>query len=540
MKPNLDKHFIYAGIALILVIGVIGIIIALTQNNDRINEVTSKEASTEQSSEISTELSTEPSSEVALENEYFYKRPENQNRVLAIRALDDSQLPAPYDFTKYGLNDYKDRRFYALVVIEFAKFDQTNTDATPESMEPITEVAVLEIISELEASHIEQVYNQMEMRYEDDYAIYQHDHQFFVTSLTEPKLYRNYLLYDLKFTSESTPETTTIGVYKASFTNVVFSKSDKRFLSAPVTDAQIEAEDYDWEGKTVIHKPAITSEQGPSLSKITAEPRLKQLTLGASSSVIFDRLGMPKNFGWLSGYYLAYEDLCLFSYIEENGDTLTFQPISTIMYFGDYPVAGIKKGMTFIEVEQIIGAQDVINFSEINELNYPLSVTLRKEGFSIILGFNADFEVTEFLIRPEDVETGPIVEPLPNEVEGAFTGDAFLVPGIEYFTDFVTGYKNCYFNASAVSSGSTESIDIGFYTYDLSREEPTLINDQPMKMVFEILNDINPSAVTVGKEDGIIYIIDLNTLKAIAVSGPNYKAHIARGGIIFKASLLSD
>ena len=534
MKPDLDKRYIYAGVALLIILSVIGIVISLTQNNGNPNGAMSTEASTEQSSEISSEEST---SEAALENEYFYKRPENQNRVLAIRALEESQLPAPYDFTQYGLKNYKDRRFYALVIIEFAKHDQPTSETSTES---ITEMARLEIISELDASHIEQVYNQLEIRYEEDYAIFQYDHQFNVTSLIEPKLYRNYLLYDLEYTSESTPETTTIGVYKSSFTNVMFSTTDKLFLSEPVIDAKTEVEDYDWEGKTVNHRSAITSEQGPALSKITTEPRLKQLILGASSSVVFDRLGMPKNFGWISGYYLAYEDLLLFSEMEENGDTLTFQPISTIMYFGDFSIVGIKKGMTFKEVEQIIGVQDVINFSEINELNYPLSVTLKKEGFSISIGFNANFEVADFLIRIDDGEERQVFEPLPNDVEGAFTADAFLVPGIEHFTDFVTGYKNCYFNASVVSSGSTESIDIGFYTYDLSKKSPILVNDQPMKMVFEILNDINPSVVTVGKEDGIIYKIDLNTLEAIPVSGPNYKAYIARGGMIFKASLLSD
>ena len=524
MKPDLDKRYIYAGVALLIILSIIGIVISLTGNP---NVATSTEASTEQSSEISTEESTP---EVALENKYFYKSPENQKRVIAIRALEESELPAPYDLTQYGLKNYKDRRFYVLVILEFEKHDQSTSETSTESTtESTTEVARLEIISELDASHIEQVYNQLEIRYEEDYAIFQYDRKFYVTSLTEPKLYRNYMLYDLEYTSESTPETTTIGVYKSSFTNVMFSTTDKRFLSEPVIDAKTEVEDYDWEGKTVNHRSAITSEQGPALSKITAEPRLKQLILGASSSVVFDRLGMPKNFGWISGYYLAYEDLLLFSEMEENGDTLTFQPISTIMYFGDFSIVGIKKGMTFKEVEEIIGVQDVIHFSEINELSYPLSVTLKKEGFSISIGFNANFEVADFLIRIDDGEERPISEPLPDAVESAFSSDAFLVNGLEHFTDFVTGYKNCYFNAST-----------RFYTYDLSKKSPILVNDQPMKMVFEILNDINPSVVTVGKEDGIIYKIDLNTLVAIPVSGPNYKTYIARGGMIFKSSLLSD
>src|SRR3990167_2245747 len=123
MKPNLDKHFIYAGIALILVIGVIGIIIALTQNNDRSN---ANETSTEQSSEIATEVSTEASSEASIENDYFYIKPEGQNRVIALRLLEESEIPVPYDFTQYGLKKYKDSRYYALVIVEFAEIGRAS------------------------------------------------------------------------------------------------------------------------------------------------------------------------------------------------------------------------------------------------------------------------------------------------------------------------------------------------------------------------------------------------------------------------------
>lgn len=532
MKSNLDKRYIYAGALLIILIGVIGIFIALNQKSD---DQSTAENTTELSTDISSEIPTETTTEATIDNDYFYTRPEGQMRVLAIKALDDSEIPVPYDFTQYGLNKYKDSRYYALVILEFEE-NQTTSGVSNESM---TVVAELEIVSELEASHIEQVYNQMEIRYEEDYAIYQHDRKFFVTSLIEPKLYKNFVFFDLQYKSESTPETTTIGVYQSSFSNVEFSKKDKRFISKPITDGQ-KTEDYDWESKTVIHKPALTSVQGPSLSKITDEPRLAQLTLGASSAVLFDRLGQPKNVGWLSGYYLAYEELLFFSEMEENGDALTFHPTKAILYFGDFAVAGLKKGMTFKEVEKVIGPQDVLIFTEGNELNYPLNVVIKKEGFSISIGFNANFEVTQFLIRPEDVETGPIGEPLPNEVESAFSEDIFEIIGLEKFTDFTSGFNLSYFNASPMSSGGIEPIDIGFYMYDLSRQAPILVNDQPMYTVFEVFYDINPSIVTVGKEDGIIYKIDLNTFEATPVSGPNYKNHIAKGSMIIKASLLND
>lgn len=134
--------------------------------------------------------------------------------------------------------------------------------------------------------------------------------------------------------------------------------------------------------------------------------------------------------------------------------------------------------------------------------------------------------MTQFIIRPEDVETGPIGEPLPNEIESAFSEEIFEINGLEKFTDFTSGFNLCYFNASPVSSGGIEPIDIGFYMYDLSRLVPILVNDQPMYTVFEVFYDINPSI--------------LNTFEAMPVSGPNYKNHIARGSMIIKASLLND
>jgi len=535
MKLNMDKRLIYAGAVSLLILCVV-IIWGLSREPSTDIAVTT------------TELSTEPpaSAEVVqneLEHDYFYIRPKLQKRVIAIRALEEAELPAPFDFTQYGEESYKDRHFYALVILDIDTDVRLNTEV-------ITEVAQLEIINTLQAAGIEQTYKQLEIQYEDEHAVYKHDKQYFVTSLIAPKLYKKYAIYDElslnPFSSGTNLDTMHVDVYQTPYHKVSFSISEKRFISVPVNDVQPQTDAFTFEGKTIEHKPSLTSVQGPLFSSITEEPRLNQFTLGSSSSVVFERLGKPETVKWLMGHYLKYDDLMIYSTMDEKGDMLTFFPCDTVLYFGDYPVAGLQKGMTFKEVDQIIGPHPALYFSENNEMTYPLSMSITKEGFSIGIGFDTELKVSQFFIRNAETaeekanQGDPYYEPMQAEVVSAFSEERFKDVGLQGFTDFSTGFNNCYFNASAVSNGSSGSIDIGFYTYDLSRKAPILISDQPMRMVFELLHEANPSVITIGKEDGVLYKIDLNTFDCKPLSGPNYKHYLVRDGAVIKASMFSD
>ena len=474
-----------------------------------------------------------------LEHDYLYVRPNLQRRVIAIRTLDESERPTPFDFTESGKELIEKGHFYSVVILDI------DTDVRQKT-ETITEVAELEIISTFEATDIEQIYRQLEIRYEDDHAIYKHDRQYFVTSLNEPRLFRKYALFDSIIPITPNYDTTTIDVYRTPSKGVYFSVSDQQFYTLPNNALQPVADTFSWEDKTIEHTTTMTSVQGPSFKAITEEPRLNKFVLGASSAVVFEQLGIPISVKWLLGHYLNYDDLSIYTSMDEKGDTLTFDPVYAVLYTGDYPVAGLHKGMTFKEVEQIIGQQSALNFTAGDEMTYPLSTVLKKNGFTIKVGFDTELKVSQFYIRIAEesggvaVENGQVYEPMTSEVTRAFSEDLFDLDGFEQFTDFTTGFEKCYFNASAMSNVGIAGIDIGFYTYDLSRRAPTLVSDQPMRMLFELLIDANPSVITIGKEDGIIYKINLNTFVQTPMSGPNYKDYAVRGESLLKASLLSD
>lgn len=534
----MDKRFIYAGVGLTILIIAMIIINGLSHNKSNSNLGTSNAPTTEST------LSQETSEWVTntLEHEYVYLRPKLQRRVIAIRALDRSEIPAPFDFTESGKAQIEKGHFYSVVILDI------DTDLRQKT-ETITEVAEIEIINTFEATEIEQIYRQLEIRYEDDYAIYKHDRQYFVTSLNEPRLFKKYAIYDSIIPLESRSDPNFIDIYRTPSQRVYFSISEQQFSTVPENAVLPVTDTFSWDGKTINHTPTLTSVQGPSFSKVTDEPRLNKFNLGASSAVVFERLGMPKSVKWLLGHYLNYEDLAIYSNVDEKGDTLTFDSVYAVLYTGDYPVAGLHKGMTFKEVEQIVGPQSALYFTAGDEMTYPLSMGIKKDGFTIKVGFDPELKVSQFYMRIDDVfndnevedgDKSQVFEPMPSEVALAFSEALFESDGFEQFTNFSTGVYNCYFNASAVSSAGIAGIDIGFYTYDLSRRAPTLVSDQPMKMLFELLIDANPSVITIGKEDGILYKIDLNTFAQTPMSGPNYKDYVVRGETVIKASLVSD
>ena len=538
MNDNRDKRFYYTGIMLFLCLCVI--LYGLARDIEKDNTASTDMATTEPPSTTESDNDNANANANGNANGYFYIKPDGQSRVIGIRELENSELPVPYDFTTYGVENYKDKHFFEVVILDI------ETDARLKT-ETVKEVAVLEIISTLDASGIERTYRELEVRYEEGHAVYKHDKQYFVTSLVEPRLYRKYVIYDVLASispnNDAVNDSETIDVYKTLYKHVYFSVSDKQFVSTPIDYVRPNKNPFTFEGKTIVHKPSMTSVQGPSFSTITEEPRLNQFVLNASSAVVFDRLGLPESVDWLLGDYLEYDDLLVYTVFEEKGDVYTFHPTGAILYFGDYPIAGIQKGMTFKEVEQIIGPQSFLYFTENNEMTYPLSVGILREGFNIHIGFDSELRVSNFFIRIAEAVEGQenqVYESAPNEQVKAFSEDLFKVEGLQRFSDFATGFYNCYFNAFAVTSDGSEPIDIGFYTYDLSKRAPTLISDQPMKMVFELLHDVNPSVITIGKEDGILYKIDLNTYAVMPLSGPNYKHHMVQDGSVIRAALYND
>jgi hypothetical protein len=535
MKPNLDKRFIYAGVGLIVLIIAIIIINGLNHNNGTSNEALSSAPTTESAITHGTSEWIKNT----MEHDYVYVRPKLQRRVIAIRVLAESEIPKPFDFTEFGKAQMDKGHFYSVVILDI------DTDVRLKT-ETITEVAELEIINTFEATDIEQIYRQLEIRYEDDHAVYKHDRQYFVTSLNEPRLFRKYAIYDSIIPLEPIFDTNFIDIYRTPSQRVYFSISEQQFSTIPENAVLPVVDTFSWEGKTINHTPTLTSVQGPSFKAITDEPRLNKFALGASSAVVFERLGMPISVKWLLGYYLNYDDLSIYASMGEKGDTLTFDPVYAVFYTGDYPVAGLQKGMTFKEVEKIIGPQPALTFTAGDEMTYPLSMGIKNDGFTIKVGFDPELKVSQFYIRIDNEvggvtsEDAKVFEPMPSNVALAFSEEYFESVGLEQFTDFATGTGNCYFNATTVSSDGISGIDIGFYTYDLSRREPTLVSDQPMKMFFELLHDANPSVITIGKEDGVIYKIDLNTFVQTPMSGPNYKDYVVRGEAVIKASLTSD
>ncbi len=494
----------------------------------------------EEPQDDSIDIVDDSSSSLELPNDdYYYIRPDLQRRVIALRSLDESEYPMPYDFTEYGKDYYERQEFYALVILDIDTDVRLNT-------ETITEVAELQLIGFDRTKPIESLYSQMNIRYEDGHVVYHHDNIYYVTSLDEPQLYKNYVFFGSEIPSKPTQDTDSITVLETSYRTLTFRIRDKSFSEFLKTDEFLKKEEpYDFASKAILHEPSVSSVQGPDFSKITSEPRLNQFTFGSSSSVIFDRLGTPDDKGWIVGDYLLYDDLMIYSPVDEEKDEITFYPISAVMYFGEYPIAGIKKGMSLSDVEQILRPDQFI-FSEGSEIAYPLVIPITMDGFDILITFDRELEVQGFRIRTEDIETVDAKEAsdrfdrMISEIENEFSEVDFNHEGLFGYKDFRGGLRSCYFNASTTINDLGEPIDLDFYSYDLTSREPKKISDQPMRLFFELLDDENPSLITVGKDDGILYKIDINSSKQIPLYGTNFKDHLIRGGTMMKAALVSD
>ena len=470
---------------------------------------------------ISTSETSESPSEIE-ETAYFFLRTSDQRFVIGLRPLDPSEYPKNFKFTQYDENDYRLLKFYEVALLEISQ----------DSLERVISAVPLHLIHYKSSPLTETVYRQMSIRYEDGFAIYTHDRETFVTSLSHPKVYRTYTLFGGPFFASQTDDPQTLLIVESNIYHQIFDTVNMRFVTEIKPQEDPLATPFDWDSKTITHLASDPLTHGPSLSKITDEPRLRQIVLNASTDKLFEALGKPVNKGWLMGDYLTYDDLLVYSGVDEDETHIDLYPVVAITYFGEYPIAGVKKGMSFATVEQILGVPERVHFTESSELAYPLMLGYVIDGFSIGLSFDANFEVTNFFIRLENwkgEEPHVPYEPFIDDTTFAYSPEKLSFEGLLDITDFKYIYNACFFN-------STD----GFYRYDFTRSAPEKVLGEQMRPVFEIQHVANPSLVAVGKSDGILYRIDLNTYETIPFSGPHYKDYYINEGSLIKQSLISD
>ncbi|MDH8676792.1 DUF4830 domain-containing protein [Fusibacter bizertensis] len=470
--------------------------------------------------------------------DYYYIRPKLQRRVIALRELEPSEYPAPYDFSDWGIEDYEGRIFYAVVMLDI------DTDVRLKT-ETITVADELQFLGHYKASSIEQVYRQLSIRYEDNYATYHYERTYYVTSLKEPTLYKRYEAYENQIPSKNTDSNSTILVLETISRIVEFDINSKKFNHMSKLSESDAKPNYDLSEYTIKHMPLEEATLGPAFSKITDEPRLRQLSIGSGSDVVFDKLGLPKDVKWLEGYYLLYDDLMLYLNMVEEKDTLTFYPILAADYYGPYPVAGIKVGMSLDEVLKIV-KPSLVPYTQGSELVYPISIANDQEDLRISIDFNTDFKVCaiRFNYYPDSSadssEKYEIKEQITTAAEKFFDEEKFAFKELHHITDFKIPSDNCYFNASTATSKNGDPVDEDFYTYNLTLDKPQKISDQPMRLFFEMLDVPNPCLITIGKDDGIMYQIDLNSFTASPLTSYDFSDYAVVDWRLIKASLLSD
>lgn len=457
----------------------------------------------------------------AVDDGYYFVREGTQTHVIGIRPILKASYPQNFRFSEYGDQEYESLRFYEVAVLELSN---------------VIAASPRHLIHERTGNSLEQIYRQMSIHYEDGFAVYSHKQETYATSLTEPMLRRTFTLYGSSIALNPTDDPNTIMVFESTSYLQTFDVATLRFNTVFKPQDDPTSNPFDWSSKKITHLAADPSSQGPSLAKITDEPRLKKITLGGSTDKLFGVLGNPVNKGWLMGDYLVYEDLLVYSTVDEGVDEIALYPVMALTYFGDQAVAGVKKGMTFADVERILGVPTRIWLSGSNELAYPLMLGYKKDGFHINIAFNQAFEITNFMIRLDENEGDMPFVPYAPYSDGStykFALGMLSFEGLDDIEGFISVYNACYFNTSE-----------GFYRYDFTNASPVLLSRSPMRAAFEIQFDANPSIVAVDQLDGIIYKIDLNTFERTPVSGPNYLDYYVTSdigeGAIIKQTLLDD
>lgn len=476
---------------------------------------------TESQTEPQTEPRTEPTTVADAPKLYFEASTETES-VIALRSLDPADYPKPFGTQMTSYDQYV---FYEVLIV------------TPENEE--MQVAY---IHAYKPSHIEDVYRKLAIRYEDNHAIYKYDNDYYVVSLVgEPRLFTTPApFYDVRVDKETESEGT---LYIAGNQNseLHFKIVENRFDDGGQHTFEFWADSYDWTSKTIIHMPA--DQKTLQITRaLTDDPDLLKVNFGGSTEQLFDSLGTPISKGWILGDYLAYEDMMVYSMVDEARSQLSLYPIKRVNYYGEHAVSGIKIGMSFEEVEAIIGPPEQLIFGEGSESFYPFTISHVVDQFHIQIDFNTNLVVNDFSIIPliDDEEGDPeALKAYYQSIldESKATADSLVREGalmshLNQVTYAYDHYNAVYFtveNDSKASSGD----EVGLYRYDMSTLMPVKLTDQPMAIVFEISEAINPSIIALGLDDGVLYQIDINSRTVKAVSGPNYKEHYPiYGGVI--------
>lgn len=474
-------------------------------------------------------------SEVQTEPVYYFTYEEGQQSVIALKTLAPSDFPPPYAFDEYTMRAYENDVFYELIVLELG--DIMPKSGTYEGIfEPakFEEIGVLQVVAKEKSVSSKNYYKRLKIRYEDEHAIYEYKRLYWVTSLNTLKSYKTYRIIHDTNTVPSTPETDTVAVHNESYRYTTFDLNTTKFASDKSSLYHDKA--YDFEGKEIRHIEGYDHEEIPSFSEITTDKRLNAFKIGDSSAVVFEKLGRPNQVKWTLGYMLIYDDLRMhMGGFEEEENKTTFYPIVTVLYFGDSEIAGLKVGMTLKELEAILPPFELYN-EEGSELWGLYSIPYEAAGFDITILLDHAFEVAGFYIRLKSEETyTPDYEDYQTSAESHFSEALFKVDNLQSITDFSEGLDTCYFNASAAQEQNFQTSEPGFYTYNLTMQKPLKINEQPMQYITEFLYQPNPTLITMGKDDGRLYTIDLNTYESKQLSNRSYKEHtLTRSSFILK------
>lgn len=453
--------------------------------------------------------------EVADNISYFEPSPDSED-VIALRELMPSEYPPPHGIREEQMLDYEKLVFFEVLVVTS---DKEETHVT--------------YISAYKPSRVDDVYRTMSIRYEDGYAIFKHYRDYHVVELSrEPKLYKTPVPFYETYVKKQTESPETVYISGMAERELIFDIADKQFEDGYDGTFKFWTDPYDWSSKTLTHMPA-DREIVPITNALTDDPILLKLALGESTEQLFSALGNPISKGWILGDYLAYEDLMVYTMVDETPNQLSLYPIRRINYYGDHAIAGIKIGMTFKEVESMLGPFEQLIFTEGAEDFYPLTLQHIVGHFMLQIDFNTDLTVNDLsLMRYEEAPNQSDPESLnayfqqildlSQATAASLVKEGALMSQVETVSYAYDNHNAVYFTIENESPG----VKTGLYRYDMTTKTPKRLTEQPMAIVFEISGELNPSVVALGLEDGKLYKIDINRLITTPVSGLNYKNHL--------------
>lgn len=446
---------------------------------------------------------------------YYEPSPDSED-VIALRELMPSEYPPRLGNSEEQMLAHEKRVFFEVLVITS---DKEETHVT--------------YISAYKPSRVDDVYRTMSIRYEDGYAIFKHNWDYHVVELSrEPKHYKTPVPFYETYVKKQTESPETAYISGMAERELIFDIADKQFEDGYDGTFKFWTDPYDWSSKTLTHMPA-DSEIIPITKALTDDPILLKLALGESTEQLFSALGNPISKGWILGDYLAYEDLMVYTMVDETPNQLSLYPVRRINYYGDHSIAGIKIGMTFKEVESMLGPLKQLIFTEGAEDFYPLTIQHNVGHFMIQIDFNTDLTVNDLsLMRYEEAPNQSDPESLnayfqsildlSQATAASLVKEGALMSHVEAVSYAYDNHNAVYFTIENESPG----VKTGLYRYDMTTKKPKRLTEQPMAIVFEISGELNPSVVALGLEDGILYKIDLNRLITTPVSGPSYKNYL--------------